>query len=207
MVEQSQNSSHLDLSINPNYVQANLGSPQVPEANSQRREIGDLAVWTLSSAKPGNGVEQIRDDQVSTFWQSDGTQPHYVNIQFLKKMRVQEISLYLDFKTDESYTPSKISIRVGNSFYELQEVKLIEFEEPIGWFTFQLHEKGTNGQILKPYIKTMFVQIAILQNQHSGRDTHIRQIKIFAPREKQYHNRDMHPNFLTTEMTQFSTIR
>ncbi len=42
----------------------------------------------------------------------------------------------MDFKTDESYTPSKISIRVGNSFYELQEVKLIEFEEPIGWFTF-----------------------------------------------------------------------
>ena len=79
-------------------------------------------------------------------------------------MRVQEISLYLDFKTDESYTPSKISIRVGNSFYELQEVKLIEFEEPIGWFTFSLQEKGPNGQILKPYIKTMFVQIAILQN-------------------------------------------
>ena len=67
---------------------------------------------------------------------SDGTQPHFVNIQFLKKMRVQEIAMYLDFKTDESYTPSKISIRVGNSFYELQEVKLIDFEEPIGWFTF-----------------------------------------------------------------------
>jgi len=48
---------------------ANLGSPQMPEANSQRREIGDLAVWTLSSAKPGNGVEQIRDDSISTFWQ------------------------------------------------------------------------------------------------------------------------------------------
>lgn len=41
---------------------ANIGSPNMPEANSQRREIGDLAVWTLSSAKPGNGVEQLRDD-------------------------------------------------------------------------------------------------------------------------------------------------
>jgi len=46
-----------------------MGSPHAPEANSQRREIGDLAVWTLSSAKPGNGVEQLRDDSVSTFWQ------------------------------------------------------------------------------------------------------------------------------------------
>jgi anaphase-promoting complex subunit 10 len=60
-------------------------------------------------------------------------------------MRVQEVAIYLDFKTDESYTPSKISVRVGNSFYELQEVKHIDFDEPIGWFTFQLQEKGSNG--------------------------------------------------------------
>lgn len=26
-----------------------------------RREIGDEAVWSLSSAKPGNGVDQLRD--------------------------------------------------------------------------------------------------------------------------------------------------
>ena len=34
----------------------------------------------------------------------------------MKKMRVQSIALYLDFKADESYTPSKISIKYGNSF-------------------------------------------------------------------------------------------
>ena len=27
-----------------------------PTANNNRREIGDEAIWTLSSAKPGNGV-------------------------------------------------------------------------------------------------------------------------------------------------------
>jgi len=54
------------------HLQAGSGSPHTPCANSQRREIGDLAVWTLSSAKHGNGVEQLRDDQVTTFWQSDG---------------------------------------------------------------------------------------------------------------------------------------
>jgi hypothetical protein len=52
----------------PNHL-VSMGTPHAPEANSQRREIGDLAVWTLSSAKPGNGVEQLRDDSVSTFWQ------------------------------------------------------------------------------------------------------------------------------------------
>ena len=88
-------------------------------------------------------------------------------------MRVQEVALYLDFKTDESYTPQKVSIRAANSCNELIELKMVDFEEPIGWFTFKLCEKG-GSQLLKPYIKTMFVQIAIIQKQHSGRDTHIR---------------------------------
>ncbi len=34
-----------------------------------KREIGDEAVWTLSSAKPGNGIEQLRDGNTETFWQ------------------------------------------------------------------------------------------------------------------------------------------
>mmetsp|Transcript_33401 Transcript_33401/g.51248 ORF Transcript_33401/g.51248 Transcript_33401/m.51248 type:complete len:104 (+) Transcript_33401:358-669(+) len=93
-----------------------------PESNSKRREIGDLAVWTLSSAKQGNGVDQIRDNNTNTFWQSDGQQPHFINISFLKKMKVSEICMYLDFKTDESYTPQKIQISVQNSFGQLQEV-------------------------------------------------------------------------------------
>jgi hypothetical protein len=45
---------------------------------NERREIGDSAVWTLSSAKPGNGVAQLRDDNCDTFWQSDGLSPHTV---------------------------------------------------------------------------------------------------------------------------------
>lgn len=34
-----------------------------------KREVGDDAVWSLSSAKPGNGVEQLRDGRTDTFWQ------------------------------------------------------------------------------------------------------------------------------------------
>lgn len=43
----------------------------------------------MSSAKAGNGVDQLRDDNTSTFWQSDGAQPHTINIQFMKKTRVK----------------------------------------------------------------------------------------------------------------------
>jgi anaphase-promoting complex subunit 10 len=33
------------------------------------KEVGDLAVWSVSSAKPGNGVELLRDGSTDTYWQ------------------------------------------------------------------------------------------------------------------------------------------
>lgn len=33
------------------------------------KEIGNLASWTVSSCKPGCGVEALRDDNTSLFWQ------------------------------------------------------------------------------------------------------------------------------------------
>ena len=56
--------------------------PTGPESH----EIGKLAVWTVTSAKPGNGVELLRDDRDDTYWQSDGMQPHLINIHFQKKV-------------------------------------------------------------------------------------------------------------------------
>jgi len=37
----------------------------------EKREIGKLAVWTVSSNKPGNGVEMLRDNNLTTYWQYD----------------------------------------------------------------------------------------------------------------------------------------
>ncbi|KAL4445501.1 hypothetical protein ABPG74_004575 [Tetrahymena malaccensis] len=176
-----------------------------PQPNNQRREIGDDAVWTLSSAKPGNGVDQLRDGDEKTFWQSDGNQPHLINIQFLKKMRVQEVAMYLDFKTDESYTPSKISIRAGTNLQDLKENVYVELVEPSGWYIFPLKTKLLD-ESEKPYILTMNLQIAILQNQHSGKDTHIRQVLVFGPREKQNQGLGF-PDFKSPEITQYYSIR
>ncbi|CAK85744.1 unnamed protein product (macronuclear) [Paramecium tetraurelia] len=174
-----------------------------PTANMQRKEIGDQAIWTLSSAKTGNGVDQLRDDNMNTFWQSDGTQPHYLTIQFLKKMRVQEIAIYLDFKQDESYTPNKLSIRTGTNIQDMKEVQFIELKEPYGWYVIALKTKLLND---RPYVSTINVQIVVLQNQHSGKDTHIRQVKIFGPRENQNQGLSF-PDFKTPELTQYASIR
>ncbi|XP_046771877.1 anaphase-promoting complex subunit 10 isoform X3 [Gallus gallus] len=97
--------------------------PKQLERTGTVREIGSQAVWSLSSCKPGFGVDQLRDDNLETYWQSDGSQPHLVNIQFRRKTTVKTLCIYADYKSDESYTPSKISVRVGNNFHNLQEVR------------------------------------------------------------------------------------
>lgn len=58
----------------------------------------------------------------------------------------------------------------------------------------------------KSYITTINIQIAILHNQHSGKDTHIRQIKIFGPREKINQGLGF-PDFKSAQITQYYAVR
>jgi anaphase-promoting complex subunit 10 len=44
----------------------------------------------------------------------------------------------VDIGLDDSYTPQKISIRAGTHHADLQEVKLVELENPRGWCNFPL---------------------------------------------------------------------
>ena len=168
---------------------------------SPKREIGSLAVWSVTSNKPGNGVEFVRDGSVDTYWQSDGTQPHLVNVQFQRRVRVQEVAVYVDYRSDESYTPQKVSFRCGTSHYDLQEVKTAELEEPQGWVVVPLGTHKTG------YIRTHFLQIAILSNHQNGRDTHLRQVKVFGPRMDLTRSKDQPFSFEHTEFSKFATVR
>jgi anaphase-promoting complex subunit 10 len=47
-------------------------------------------------------------------------------------VRLHELAVYADYKLDESYTPAKISVRAGNSFHDLREIKVVDLEEPKG---------------------------------------------------------------------------
>lgn len=79
-------------------------------------------------------MDQLRDDCVDTYWQSDGQLPHLVNVQFRKKTTVQDICIYTDYKLDESYTPSRISIRAGTHFNDLQVSNTIVCNQAITFF-------------------------------------------------------------------------
>ena len=175
------------------------------------REIGHWAHWSLSSSKPGNGVDQLRDSSLETYWQSDGLQPHYINMQFPRRQTVTALALYMDFSLDESYTPKKFKVRVGTTFHNLEEVRVVEVREPCGWCVIPLWRKWgedvldsildpegvdsedeEDGQMRKKHhvpiwkrkpLRTHFVQIGIHTMHQNGRDTHVRQVKVFGPRD------------------------
>ena len=115
-----------------------LASLNDPERVNQVREMTE-AVWSLSTAKPGNGVAQIMDSSPDTYWQSDGPQPHLINIHFAKRKGICEVAFYLDYSLDESYTPQRIGIKAGVTFHDLEEIKVVEMNEPVGWISVPLY--------------------------------------------------------------------
>ncbi|MCJ1349369.1 anaphase promoting complex subunit doc1, partial [Peltigera leucophlebia] len=94
----------------------------VPEPSlAHLREISALASWTVSTFKPDCGVEALRNSSTSQFWQSDGPQPHLLNIHFFKLVSIVKLRVYLDFELDESYTPTRMVFLAGTGMYDLTE--------------------------------------------------------------------------------------
>lgn len=139
-------------------------------------DIGNLASWTLSSFKQNNGVEALKDDSPLTFWQSDGPQPHHIDIHFSKRVSVERISFFTDYLVDESYTPNKVSVSTGTGYHDLMQLALLESEEARGWVHIPLNNIREDG-----VIKTFLIRFTILGNLQNGKDTHLRSLKVYSP--------------------------
>jgi anaphase-promoting complex subunit 10 len=81
------------------------------------------------------------------------------------------------YEQDESYTPSKILIRSGTGYHDLQDVAVLDLDSPTGWQHLHLGEHGKDG-----LLRTHLIQLCIIANHQNGKDTHIRAIKLFTPR-------------------------
>lgn len=118
------------------------------------------------------------------------------------------LSLFVQ-RLDESYTPRKISIRVGTTFHDLKEVHVMELEEPCDWVKVPIGKLfDDEAEILR----THFIQVSIMLMHQNGRDTHVRQVKLFGPRTTARPTgganvEDREPVFNTVEMSQFAQIR
>jgi anaphase-promoting complex subunit 10 len=141
--------------------------------------LNDEAVWHISGARPGNGVDCLLDPSLETFWQSDGVSPHMVYVQFLKRTTVAEICIYVDYKVDESYTPKKLSIRAGTTHHDLEEIRVLHLDKPTGWVRIPVG--NPTGKGINRYLRTWYIQVIIYFMHQNGRDTHVRCMKVLGP--------------------------
>ncbi|KAI0457306.1 anaphase-promoting complex, subunit 10-domain-containing protein [Xylaria acuta] len=142
------------------------------------KEISNLASFTVSSYKPGCGVKELRDDDANQYWQSDGPQPHRLNIHFIKRVEIRALRLYLDYELDESYTPTKIQITAGTGPNLTIPFTTLELNMPKGWVDVPI--AGAGGGPDGNSLCCFFVRVIILENHQNGKDTHIRGIKVYA---------------------------
>ena len=171
------------------------------------REIGieDILSFQLSSAKPGNGVEQLYDPSFETYWQSDGiSQPHWIQIQLPRRLPVTHVALYLDYQLDESYTPRTVQIETGLTVVQdssnlstvLSDAPVMELHEPVGWCIFPIYvppdpfdtnhsDNGNGGVVINETSmipRAHWVRVSVVSMHQNGRDTHVRRVALFCQR-------------------------
>ncbi|EDO15384.1 hypothetical protein Kpol_460p19 [Vanderwaltozyma polyspora DSM 70294] len=139
--------------------------------------ISHLAHWQPSSYKIGNPIENVLDDNMSTFWQSDGVQPHELCIYFSKRMDISLIAIFISLIADESYTPRLIKMYVGHSPADALFYKNIEIRNINGWAALTFEDNRSPDNLLK----CQFVRLVLPINHENGKDTHLRGIRIYSP--------------------------
>lgn len=158
-----------------------VSDSQMEKLEKSMLEVGDTAVWHVSSAKHGNGVLQLRDRDDKTFWQSDGVLPHNVSVEFSKLTQVVYVAVLLLFNSDESYTPKHISVRAGTHSLDAAEVGSVNVEGPNGWVMIELSEDLRHKNTLNRVWCT-YLHILVSENHQNGRDTHVRGVRLFSSR-------------------------
>lgn len=102
-------------------------NPSISQKLNGGREIGrDEAIWRVSSFRIDWGPENLRDNNPLTYWQSSCPNPkkyHTIDVLFHQATMIRQVSFFIDFFQDESYTPKDISIRCGTSRRDLHVKK------------------------------------------------------------------------------------
>ena len=127
-------------------------------------------------------MEQVRESSTETFWQSDGNgQPHWIQLSWSRRTPVSHVCLFLNYSLDESYTPKKLQIEAGMTPHDFGPAWTVEVSEPVGWVIVPI----TNPpDPLDPYatvVRAHVVRVTVLLMHQNGRDTHVRQLKMYGP--------------------------
>ena len=112
-----------------------------------------------------------------TYWQSDGTQPHRIEISFPRLVLVSEICLLLDHPGDDSYTPSRVHVRCGTSCRDAEEILQASFSSPTGWVSIQLRNEQ---RAVTQLIAGSYFALDFTENHENGRDSRVHGLKIYG---------------------------
>ena len=134
------------------------------------------------------------DGKFDTFWQSDAIPPHFIIAQFSKKTYVAKLSIHINVQIDETYTPVEIAIHAGDDPNMMNEV-----------CKEQIPPEVTTWTDINIDVSTIFLKIEILKNHQGGKDTRIRQIKLWGSPQSQCIDSSVF--FVTPNATQFLTLR
>ncbi|QEU58778.1 Doc1 [Kluyveromyces lactis] len=160
-----------------------------------------LAFWKASSFKVGNPIENAIDDDPTTFWQSDGLQPHRIDINFSKRVDVVQLAMYFCLVTDESYTPELFKVYAGYSPSDASLYRTFEVKNVNGWVVITFKGNRPHDNLLR----CRFIQIQILSNHENGKDSHLRGIKIFGNSTASRHTMN-DPNTLALDNFENSSL-
>lgn len=152
--------------------------------------VNNLALWKASSSKTGNPIENILNDDPNSFWQSDGGQPHTIDIYFTHRMDIILLSLYFSLASDESYTPKLFKVYVGHSPSDAVFYKTFHIEHLDGWIGLTFGDNRADN-----LLKCQFLRLVFPINHENGKDTHLRGIRIYTPMkrgQRQIHEEDNH---------------
>ncbi|KAJ9100581.1 hypothetical protein QFC21_003625 [Naganishia friedmannii] len=133
---------------------------------AQSIDVGHLAKWAVSSHKYGFSVANLRDDNDDTFWQSEGPQPHWIDLAFPKRVMLS-IRQY-DLEKPNGW----ISI----------PLRPIIIDDPSLPAPLSTAENPMAGKIevAGPPIPAFYIRVQILQNHLNGKDTHVRGLRVFG---------------------------
>ncbi|KAI8338704.1 anaphase-promoting complex, subunit 10-domain-containing protein [Chlamydoabsidia padenii] len=152
--------------------------PDIEQQQTGGREIDEYeAIWKVSTFRPDWGVEKMKDNNPLTYWQSDcpnPRSPHTIDLYFHQATFIKQVSIFIDFLQDESYSPKEISIRGGTTYRDLHEIACFECGETVGWKNVDL------SSIMNEPLRVFQLQIAVLSTHLNGRDVHVRQIKVYS---------------------------
>lgn len=108
------------------------------------------AVWSVSSAKHGNGVRHLmRCHDLSTFWQSDGVLPHVIRVQLGQLTALEALAVYVNSAVDQSYSPRVIRVKAGTHEGDMVEVAKADIGagQECGWVVVQFGETSDDAEV------------------------------------------------------------